>query len=209
MQKVVNRNNLTKAILLAVVTGLSFGALATPYSLDAAHAEVGFKVKHLMISDVKGRFNKFEGAFEFDEKKSEIKNIDVKITMASVDTNDKKRDEHLAGDDFFSAAKFPMMTFKSDKAIAVKTGKSVKVAGTLTIRDVTKPVTLDVEYRGAMTDPWGNEKIGFSATTKINRKDFGVKWNKDLDKGGVAVGDEVTIMIDGEAGKVIAKTDKK
>lgn len=191
------------AILTAILaaTGL---AHAAPYKIDATHTEVGFKVQHLMISDVKGRFNKYEGSFDFDEKKNELKAIDVKIEAASIDTNNKDRDAHLNSDDFFATKKFPLITFKSDK-VDGKDPKNLKVSGTLTIHGVSKPVVLDVVNKGSAVDPWGNEKVGFSATTKVNRKDFGLNWNKTLDKGGVALGEEVSIMIDGEAAKDVPK----
>lgn len=191
------------AVLTAILvaTGL---AQAAPYKLDATHTEVGFKVQHLMISDVKGRFNKYEGSFDYDEKKNELKAIDVKIEAASIDTNNKDRDAHLNSDEFFATKKFPLITFKSDK-IDGKDPKNLKVSGTLTIHGVSKPVVLDVVNKGSAVDPWGNEKVGFSATTKVNRKDFGLNWNKALDKGGVALGEEVSIMIDGEAAKDVPK----
>lgn len=183
------------------VASLALANNHSKYSIDASHSTVGFSVTHMMITNVKGQFNKYEGGFEFDSKKNEVKNIDIKVDIASVDTNDKKRDEHLVADDFFAAAKFPQMTFKADKAVVVKQGQVTKIPGTLTMRGVSKPVSLDVEYKGSIVDPWGNEKVGFFATTKINRKDYGVSYNKTLDKGGLAVGEEVTILIDGQAVK--------
>lgn len=189
-----------RKLILSLGFFLSAVSMAAPYKLDAAHTDVGFSVTHLMISKVKGRFTKFDGGFDFDEKKAELKSIDVKIETSSVNTDNAKRDEHLVSDDFFQVKKFPEMTFKSDK-VEAKDGKPVKVHGNLTIKGVSKPVTLDVEYRGSIVDPWKNEKVGFSASTKINRKDFGLNWNQNLDKGGVAVSDEVTITIEGEAVK--------
>jgi polyisoprenoid-binding protein YceI len=193
-----------KKLILASLLALASSAEAAPYMIDTAHSEVSFVVKHLMISNVKGRFNKFEGGFQFDEKKNELSSVDVKIDAKSVDTNDKKRDEHLVSGDFLAADKNPTITFKSDKPVKFS-GKELKVPGTLTIRGVAKPVVLDVQYGGAIKDPWGNEKVGFVATTTINRKDFGITWNKNLDAGGVAVGDEVKISIEGEAQKAAAK----
>jgi polyisoprenoid-binding protein YceI len=190
-------------VAVGLLTGLLFRvevAGASSYKLDSAHTEIGFGVTHMMISKVKGRFTKFEGGFSFDEKSSDLKAVEVKIEAASITTDNQKRDEHLASDDFFAVKKFPMLTFKSEK-VEMKKGKPAKVFGTLTMRGVSKPVVLDVEYRGWVVDPQGTERIGFSGSTKINRTDFGVSFNKTLDKGGVVVGNEVAIVIEGEATK--------
>ncbi len=190
---------LALAVIVALVS--SAGAWATTYQLDPSHSEVGFSVKHLMLSNVKGRFSKFTGGFDYDEKSKTLSNVDVKIEIASVDTNEKKRDEHLVSPDFFDAAKYSTMEFKADKVSGVAPGKTVKVPGTLTLHGVTKPVTLDVDYRGNTTDPWGNERLVFGATAKVQRSDFGVKWNKSMDKGGVVVGEDVSINIEAESVK--------
>lgn len=189
------------ALLLA---SQSVFAEKVAYQLDTTHSEVGFNVKHLMIANVKGRFPKFEGTFQFDDAKGELSDLDVKIEAASVNTNEAKRDEHLQSPDFFDTKNNPNITFKSEK-VESKKGKPSKVHGTLTMRGVAKKVALDVDYKGMVKDAWGNDKVVFVATTKINRKDFGVSWNKALDKGGVAVSDEVTITIDGQAQKVAKK----
>lgn len=186
--------------ILAMVMLMSGSAFAASYKIDPAHSVVGFSVKHLVVSKVKGRFNKFEGSFDFDEKKNEVTKIDVKIDAASIDTNEKKRDEHLMSADFFDVKKQSQILFKADK-MSVQKDKATKVNGLLTIKGVTKPVTLDLTYGGSIVDPNGNEKVGFSLAGKIDRKDFGVSWNKTLDKGGVAVSDEVMIEIEGEAQK--------
>ncbi len=190
--------SLKKTAIMAAICGASLSAWGTSYKLDPSHGEVGFSVKHLMISTVKGHFNKYEGSFHFDEAKNEISKVDVKIDAKSINTNDTKRDDHLKGDDFFATEKNPNLTFKSDKPIAM-VNKKAKVPGVLNMRGVSKPVVLEVEYIGAVTDAWGNDRVGFNATTTVNRKDFGIIWNKALDKGGVTVGEEVTIHIDGEA----------
>lgn len=190
---------------------LSSGSvLAAPYDLDKAHTQVGFSVKHLMVSTAKGEFRDFTGSFDFDEAKGTIKDIDVTIQIASVDTREPKRDEHLKSGDFFDAAKFPTMNFKSEGG-SVKEGKATKIKGNLTIKGVTKPVTLDLTYNGRQTDPWGVTHSGFNLSGKINRKDFGVSWNAPLaktglDKGGVVVGEEVSIDI---AGEIVPHQDKK
>lgn len=182
-----------KTILsLLLVSGV---AQAAPYTLDTTHMDVGFSVKHLMISNVKGRFDKVAGSFDFDSSKKQIKDIDVTIDVSSVNTNEPDRDKHLKNADFFDVEKFPKMTFKSDKVEF--DGKKGKIFGTLTIKDKSKKVALDFTFNGE-AEFMGTKKVAFSASTKIDRKEFGLTWNKNLDKGGVAVGEEVTITIDGE-----------
>jgi polyisoprenoid-binding protein YceI len=183
---------------------MAASASATPYTIDPSHTDVGFSVKHLMISNVKGRFKKFSGTFDFDPAKNQLSNIVVEIDTTTIDTNEPDRDKHLRSNDFFGVDKYPKMTFKSDK-IEYSGDKPVKAIGTLKIRDKSKTVALDLDYRGSIIDPWGNNKLAFAATTKIDRKDFGMVWNKALDKGGVTVGDEVTISIEGEATPTVAK----
>lgn len=192
------------SLLMANLISLGQTASAAVYNLDKAHMQVGFSVKHLMVSNVKGHFSTVNGTFEFDEKTKLLKNLQADIDVASVNTNEADRDKHLKGEDFFAAEKFPKMTFKSDKAKFKSVGKTTKVSGMLTIKDQTKPVVLDVVYNGSV-EFMGTQKIGFTATTKINRKDFGITWNKSLDKGGVAVSDEVLITIEGEANMAVAK----
>ncbi len=191
-----------KAFILTFLMGAT--ATATPYTLDASHTDVGFSIKHLMISNVKGGFKKFSGTFDFDPAKNHLNRINVEIDTASIDTNEPDRDKHLRSNDFFHVEKYPKMTFKSDK-IEYSGDKPVKAIGTLKIRDKSKTVILDLDYRGSIMDAWGNNKLAFAATTKIDRKDFGMTWNKALDKGGVTVGDEVSISIEGEANPVAAK----
>ena len=169
------------------------------YKLDTSHSEVGFSVRHLMVTNVRGRFNDFSGSFKYDAANREVRDVDVVIQAKSIDTNDKKRDDHLRNDDFFATDKFPILTFKATGPVRLGSNNKAKVPGNLTMRGVTKPVTLDVEMLGITTDPWGNEKLGFTAETRLNRQDYGVSWNKTLDRGGVSVGNEVRIMIEGQA----------
>jgi polyisoprenoid-binding protein YceI len=192
--------------LVVTLLLLAGAAQAAPFHLDPSHMEAGFSVKHLMISNVKGRFDKVTGSFDYDSAKKQIKDIVVEIDTNSVNTNEKDRDTHLRSPDFFDAAHYPKMTFKSDKVEF--DGKKGKAMGHLTIRDKTKPVTLDFVSNGEI-EFMGTTKVAFSATTKIDRKEFGLTWNKKLDKGGVAVGDEITISIDGEANKVVPAKAKK
>lgn len=187
-------------VFLFLFTNL-YSANAANYKLDVSHTEVGFSVKHLMLSNVKGRFNKFEGSFEFDPEKQTLDKVTVSIDVASIDTNEKKRDDHLRDKDFFSAAAFPKITFVSEK-VEYKNKKPSVVYGLLTIKDKSQKIKLDVDYKGSIVDPMGNKKVVFVASTKINRKDFGMTWNKPMDKGGVVVGDEVQITIEGQANQI-------
>ena len=196
---------------VAGVFALAIGssAIAGTYKLDESHTQVGFKIKHLVISTVSGRFNKFEGGFEFDQAKGEVKGLSVAIQTASVDANEPDRDKHLKSPDFFDVAKFPTMTFSGTRTIT-SSNKPTQIEGELTIHGIKKSVTVDVDFKGSTVDPWGNERIAFEASTKVNRKDYGLKWNKNLDKGGVMIADEVKILIEGEA--LLQKpstTDKK
>lgn len=172
--------------------------LAATYTLDPFHSTIQFRVKHLMIANVTGAFEKFKGTVVIDEKDITKSKVDVSIEMASLNTAIGKRDEHLRSPDFFDVAKFPVMTFVSTKVERAGTDK-LKVTGNLTIKGVTKPAVLAVDGpTGEITSPQGDVKRGASATAKINRQDFGVSWNKKLDGGGVVVADDVFIMIDTE-----------
>ncbi len=161
------------------------------YNIDSAHTRVSFLIDHFVVSQVEGRFNDVTGFFVLDNKISKSK-VEVTIPIASIDTGVKQRDDHLRSADFFDAEKFKTMTFKSKKF----TGNldDFKVTGDLTIKDVTKEVTLDGEYTGSVKDSWGNIRAAIRATGKINRKDFNIKYN-DMVEAGPAVGDEVTINI--------------
>lgn len=179
-------------------------AAADTWVVDSSHTDVDFAVRHMMITNVKGNFGKFEGTLQYDPKNVEKTTIQGKIDTASINTDDVKRDEHLRSPDFFDVAAHPTITFESTKV--VKDGKKGHaIVGKLTMRGVTKEVKLPVEFTGPVKDPWGNERIGFSASTTVNRHDFGISWNKTLDQGGVLVGDEVKISIEGEAVKQAAK----
>lgn len=203
------------AIIVSNTAVASSGS--TKYDIDAAHSSVGFKVTHLMISSVQGRFDKFEGNFNFDEKTGKIDGLIAKIDIDSINTNEPKRDSHLKTSDFFGVRDKDnkiveakrWMTFTAKKT-AAKNNKPSTITGDLSLNGVTKPVTLAVVYKGTVVDPWGNTKLGFEASGKINRKDFNLTWNKALETGGVVVGDEVAIMIDGEAtASTTASTVKK
>ncbi len=186
------------AIILSAALLAPLNALAATYTLDPAHTTIGFKVKHLMIANVKGVFEKFKGTVSIDESDISKSKVSVSIEMASINTNIAKRDEHLRSGDFFEAAKFPLMTFESTKVEKAGADK-LKVTGNLTIKGVTKQVVLNVDGPSdEIKSPQGVAKRGASATATINRSDFGVSWNKKLDAGGVVVGEEVQISIDAE-----------
>jgi polyisoprenoid-binding protein YceI len=189
----------------ALALGLSAGvARADSFQIDPAHSNVNFRVKHL-LSKVQGHFGKFAGTFDFDEKAKTGGNLDVTIETASIDTDNDKRDDHLRSPDFFDAKSFPKLTFKS-KSVQTD-GKTLTINGDLTMRGVTKPVTLKGEFGGQIKDPGGSTKAGFSATTVVNRKDYGINWNKTLDAGGFILGDDVEVELLVEAQNLTA--DKK
>jgi len=196
-------NSITFSILAAAALSVSGASpsFAEPveYQIDPAHTQVIFKVRHLGISNVTGRFDVFEGSYTFDPDNAASSSVEATISAASVDTNEADRDKHLRSDDFLNVEKHPNITFKS-KSVTKDPGDSddYTIVGDLTINGVTKEVELDAEYGGHTTDPWGNERTAFEAETKINRKDFGLTWNKALDAGGFVVGDEVKITLEVE-----------
>lgn len=187
-------------IAAAAAAVLSLPAVAAPsqWQIDSQHASAQFAVKHLMISTVRGEFHGVTGTINWDDKDITKSTIDVTIDTTTVDTREPKRDAHLKSPDFFDVAKYPAITFKSKKIEQVATGK-LKVTGDLTIHGVTKEVVLDVEGPTApIKDPWGNTRVALNATASVNRQDFGVKWNANMDGGGVVVSDNVSITIDAE-----------
>ena len=167
------------------------------WQIDPAHSEVTFSVKHMMISTVRGKFSRFSGTVEADEQNPAGAQIAVQIEAASLDTGNEQRDGHLRSPDFFDAERFPTLSFKSTR-IEQRGDDRFAMHGDLTIRDVTKPVVLDVEYAGQAKSPWGVVSAGFSAQTKINRKDWGLNWNVALETGGWLVSDEIRISIEVE-----------
>lgn len=161
--------------------------------LDPTHSEVGFKVKHMMFTNVSGKFNTYNVEISNEDDDFSSAEISFSAEINSIDTNNTDRDNHLKSGDFFDGEKFPNMTFKST-SIEKMSDSDYVIHGDLTIKDVTKSVALNTEYSGLMTDPWGNTKAGLSIDTKINRKDFGLTWNAALETGGVLVGEEVKIF---------------
>jgi len=188
------------AILVGLVTALSLPAAAanSTWQIDPQHSSAQFAVRHLGLSTVRGAFSKLSGAVLLDGQDISKSSVEVTIDVNTVDTREPDRDKDLRSERFFDVAHFPTMTFKSKKVEQLAPGK-LRVTGDLTIHGITKEVLLDVDGLTApVKDPWGNQRVAASATTKINRQDYGVKWNAKLDNGGVVVGDDVNITIDVE-----------
>jgi polyisoprenoid-binding protein YceI len=182
----------------------TMGTLTTPqtatttWNLDPVHSAAEFKVKHMMISNVKGQFTSVKGVLALDETDLTNSRVEASIEAASINTRDAQRDAHLKSPDFFDVEKFPTLSFKSTRISRVDDGE-LAVAGDLTIHGVTRNVVFTVEGPTAPTkDPWGNTRVGLAAAAKINRKDFGLTWNAALETGGILVGDEVTITLDAQ-----------
>ena len=170
------------------------------WTIDSSHSQITFSVRHMMISNVHGRFEKFTGNVEFNEQDPTLSSVEVQIDAASINTRDEKRDGHLRSPDFFNAAEYPYATFKSTRIEKLDDNHG-KIYGDLTIRDVTREVVLDTEYSG-QSKMWGKTAAGFSASAKINRKLWNLNWNKTLESGGILVGDDININIELEIVKV-------
>ena len=172
----------------------------TTWQIDPAHTDVGFSVKHLMISTVRGRFAGVHGTIVLDDSDLTRSSADVEMDVATIDTRQEQRDAHLRSGDFFEVEKYPTITFRSRRVERVK-GNRYRIVGDLTIRDVAREVVLDATDEGRGRDPWGGDRLAFSATTTIDRRDFGLGWNQALETGGVLVGNEIKISIDVQAVK--------
>ena len=170
-------------------------AAKTTWTIDPAHSLIEFAVRHLMITTVKGRFAGVDGTVKLDEADPAFVDVEVRIDVASIDTREPQRDTHLRSADFFDVETHPHITFTSKRPIASRGGE-FKLTGDLTLHGVTREVVLDVTEEGRGKDPWGGERLGFSATTKIKRSDFGLTWNQALETGGVVVGDDIKISLD-------------
>jgi polyisoprenoid-binding protein YceI len=172
----------------------------TQWKLDPTHTLVEFSAKHLMITTVKGRIADVEGAIYIDENNPSKSTVEATLNAQSIDTRTDQRDNHLRSADFLDVEKYPQIKFRSTR---VEGGREeFKLTGDLTIRDVTRPITLDVKFEGQQKDPWGGERIGFSATGKFDRRDFGLTWNVLLETGGLTVGNDIKVAIEVEAVKV-------
>jgi polyisoprenoid-binding protein YceI len=178
----------------------------TTWNIDTTHSSVGFWVRHLVISKVHGRFTKWNGTITLGEDDISKSSVEVTIEAASIETHEAKRDAHLRSADFFDVEKFPALMFKSKKV--QKSGDALAVRGDLTIHGVTREVLLETESLGRAKDPWGGERIGFSAKTNVDRKDFGLHWNQALETGGVLVGDKIEITLEIEAVKAAEAVKK-
>jgi polyisoprenoid-binding protein YceI len=198
---------------LVVALSLTLAPLAaqaapTTWTIDSSHTQSMFTVRHLVVSNVRGQFDKTTGTVTLDDKDVTKSSVEAVIDAQTINTREPKRDEHLRSADFFDVANHPSITFKSTKVEKAGEGK-LKVTGNLTMRGVTKPVVLDVDLPAAtVKDPWGNTRMGFAATTKVNRQDYGLKWSKAVEAGPV-VGDEIKIEIEGELIQQAAKTSSK
>jgi polyisoprenoid-binding protein YceI len=170
----------------------------TSFQIDPTHSSVEFKIRHLAISSVAGKFGKFSGVIDFDPKTIASSKVEAVIEAGSVDTDNAKRDDHLRSEDFFAAQQYPSLKFVSTE-VKPASERTFQVLGNLEMHGIQKPVILNVEYLGGAVDPAGQQRVGFTATTKLHRKDFGLQWNKVLETGALVVGDEVAITLEIEA----------
>jgi polyisoprenoid-binding protein YceI len=201
---------ISKMLLVSAFIGTS--AVAAKYTIDTKHSSVEFKIAHLVVGSVKGRFDTFEGTFDFDPTTGKVASLEAKVDVDSINTKEADRDKHLKAEDFFGYVKKDgtkveknhFMIFKMT-SVNMDGNKPNKIIGDLTINGITKSITLDLNYKGEMADPWGGQRVAFEATSKFPRKDFGMTWNKAMDKGGFVVGEQVEVSIDGEAVKNVEK----
>lgn len=194
----MTRALMTTTIAAALAVAPAARAAET-WTIDRVHSDASFQIRHL-VSKVRGRFNDFEGTLRIDRARPESSSVEIRIKTASINTDNQRRDDHLRSPDFFDAANNPEITFKSTKVVARGQDK-YDVTGTFTMRGVAKEITIPVTFLGFGNDGRGTEKAGFEAATVLNRKDFGILWNKALDAGGAVLGDEVQVLINIEANK--------
>ena len=198
-----NRIALALSAAALALLPLTPAVAADTYTVDASHSEAGFQIRHL-VGKVRGRFTDFKGTVQVDAARPEASSVEFSIKATSIDTASADRDKHLRSADFFDVEKFPEITFKSTKVAPAGKDK-YEVTGTFTMHGVAKTITLPVAFLGFGKDPWGNERAGFELATVLNRKDYGIVWNKALDAGGAVLGDDVTVSITLET---IKKKDK-
>jgi len=165
------------------------------WQIDPSHSHIYFTARHMMISKVRGRFETFSGDVNFDEENPANTTVTIEVDTNSIETRDEQRDNHLKSPDFFNAAEYPVMAFRSTR-VEQFDAHNGRLHGDLTIRDVTKPIVLDVEYAGTAQSPWGTTSAGFSASGELNRKEWGLNWNQALETGGVLVGDKIKIEVE-------------
>ncbi|MCC2277472.1 YceI family protein [Streptomyces sp. ET3-23] len=193
---IFSRKNSTAPATTAVLdVDPALAALTGDYSIDAAHSSIGFTVRHAMVTNVRGTFTEHEGTLRLDGSDPSRSTASLDVTIASVDTGIKDRDAHLRGADFFDAERFPRMTFRSTKAEQLG-GDRYRITGDLTIKDVTRPLAIDLEFNGSATDVYGMERVGFEGSAEILRSDWGLTWNAALETGGVMVSDKVKLTFD-------------
>ena len=186
---------------MATATQTELDRITGDYTIDAAHTRIGFQARHEMVTKVRGHFSDVEGSFHLDPAHPENSSATVTIQAKSIDTGNADRDAHLRSNDFFAMDEYPEIEFVSTSAERVD-DTGFKLTGDLSIRGVTRPVTIEFEYNGVETDPWGNTRVGFEGSTEVNRKDWGVSWNAALDSGGVLVSDKVKLEFDVSATKI-------
>jgi polyisoprenoid-binding protein YceI len=194
------RTRLESKTMTATVQAAPTAGAKTAWKLDPTHSTVEFSAKHLMITTVKGRIVDIEGTIYTNENDPKSSSVEATLKTASIDTRTDQRDQHLRSADFLNVEQYPEIKFKSTR---IEGGKQeFKLTGDLTIRDVTRPITLDVTFEGQTKDPWGGERVGFSASGKIDRREFGLTWNQLLEAGGVAIGNEIKLSLDIQAVRV-------
>ncbi|RCH66986.1 polyisoprenoid-binding protein [Streptomyces sp. SDr-06] len=189
------KNTVTATAPAAVEVDPALAALSGTYTIDPAHSSIGFTVRHAMVTNVRGSFAEHEGTLTLDGANPAASAATIDVKIASVDTGIADRDAHLRGPDFFDAERFPAMTFRSTEALALG-GDKYRMIGDLTIKDVTRPLAIDLEFNGTATDPYGNQRVGFEGGAEILRSDWGLTWNAALETGGVMVSDKVKLTFD-------------
>ncbi|MDI3409264.1 YceI family protein [Streptomyces cavernicola] len=192
---IFGRKNDTATPVAPAAVNPELAALTGAYTIDPSHSKLGFTARHAMVTNVKGSFAEFEGKLQLDGSNPAASTASLDISMDSVDTGSADRDGHLASADFFDIEQFPMMTFRSTSAEALG-GEDYRITGDLTIKGVTKPVTIDLEFNGSAKDPFGNERVGFEGTATILRSDWGLSWNAALETGGVLISDKIKLNFD-------------
>ncbi|MFE3515873.1 YceI family protein [Streptomyces sp. NPDC059166] len=190
-----NRKNTAPSTTATLAVDPALAALTGTYTIDPAHSSIGFTVRHAMVTNVRGSFGEHEGTLELDGANPAASTATIDVRIASVDTRIADRDGHLVSGDFFDAEKFPLMTFRSTGAEQLG-GDAYRITGDLTIKDVTRPLSIDLEFNGSATDPYGNQRVGFEGSAEILRSDWGLTYNAALETGGVLVGDKVKLNFD-------------
>ena len=196
------KNNEASSATATLAVDPALAALTGTYTIDPAHSSIGFTVRHAMVTNVRGSFGEHEGTLVLDGSDPSNSSASIDVRIASVDTGIADRDGHLVSGDFFDAEKFPLMTFRSTHAEQLG-GDTYRVTGDLTIKDVTRPLSIDLEFNGSATDVYGNERVGFEGSTNILRSDWGLTWNAALETGGVMVSDKVKLTFDISAIKAV------